>query len=164
MSAKSGFTLIELLVVITIMALVGAYALSNFGSFGKDQKLKNDALDVLSLLRLAQSNATSGLKCQSQPALNWRVEFTDTSTIDLKCQYLSGANTITSSSIKSESPAVSTTLYGFTAGSCASTPTYVSFAPLYGTMTSDCGSYSITITVGGTKQVIIDPGGKIYVQ
>ena len=33
-----GFTLVELLVVITIMGLVGVYALSNYNTFGEEQK------------------------------------------------------------------------------------------------------------------------------
>lgn len=161
MNKFSGFTLIELLVVIAIMALIGTYVLSNYGRFGEDQKLKNTALDIVSLLKTAQTNATSGSKCQNLSSLSWLVAFTNNTTLDLKCQNSSG----TSGSIKSISPAVTTTTYSFAAGTC--TPTQVSFAPLNGTMTSNCNS-DVTITVtnseGNSKQVFVERGGRIYAE
>lgn len=158
--AALGFTLVELLVVITIMAIIGAYAFSNLGSFGEDQKLKSAAQDVQSFLRLAQSNATSGLKCQGQSVLDWRI---DTTNWDLKCRNSAGV----SSSLKRLTLPANISVDSITAGTC--TPTVIIFAPLYGTITSDCSAGPITITLnnsktGNNKNVVVEQGGRIYVQ
>lgn len=76
MSSARGFTLIELLVVIAIMAIVGTFAIANFRTFGEDQDLKSAALDLQSLIRTAQTDATTGVRCDDDPThtLNsWRV-------------------------------------------------------------------------------------------
>lgn len=83
---KLGFTLVELLVVITIMAIVGVFAFANLRSFGEDKKLQNSAVDLQSLLKVAQTNATTGLKCGTTASAIWLVEFKDAVTLDLKCQ------------------------------------------------------------------------------
>lgn len=159
-SARRGFTLIEFLVVIAIMGIVGAFTLANYRSFGEDRNLKNAALDVQSFLRFAQSNATSGSKCQNQGTLSWIVAFTNNTTLDLKCQNSSG----TSSGLKPLSLPAGIT-YITTTGTCTSTS--VTFAPLSGTMTTTCG-LNVTVTLtdkkNNKKQVIIDQGGRIYGQ
>lgn len=68
-----GFTLIELLVVIAIMAIVGTFAIANYRSFGQDKDLESAALDIQSQVRTAQTNATTGVKCENLTALHgWR--------------------------------------------------------------------------------------------
>ncbi len=166
LSTQRGFTLIELLVVIAIMVITSVFTLANYRSFGDDQNFKNAALDVQSFLRLAQANATSSLKCQDNSNNGWLVTFAMPRNLDLKCQYLSGTETIITGSLKNYSlpsnPDIS--IQNIMAGSC--TVTQVIFAPLYGTMTSNCGSNQITITLKNSKrqikQIKIDPGGRIY--
>jgi len=166
LKSAHGFTLVELLVVMAVMAIVGVFTLANYKSFGEDQNFKNAALDVQSFLRLAQSNSTSGLKCQSQDTLGWIVVFTNATELDLECQNSSG---ITSSLKKLSLPA-DISISGITTGiSNCPFGTTVTFAPLYGTMVSSCGSSSIIITLlnsktSNTKQVIVEQGGRIYAQ
>ncbi len=161
--SAQGFTLIELLVVISITAVIGIYAIANFRSFGADQNTKSSALEIQSFLRLAQSNSTSNLKCQSQPTTNWFIVFTSNTSLDLKCQNSVG----TSSSLKSLSmPENITYTVANASGDC--TPNQVNFAPLTGAMTtSNCSSGSIIINLanskGGSKQVRVEQGGRIYV-
>lgn len=168
---KRGFTLVELLVVITIMGLVGVYILSNYNSFGEDQKLKHAALDVQSLLRQAQSNATSKLKCQGQDVLDWRVIFTSTASLDLKCQNSAGI----SSSLKPLTFPVNISIDSLTSGvnTCTSNQPEAVFVPLYGTAKLiNCGmgaALNMTIILknsktNNTKTIVIEQGGRIYGQ
>lgn len=81
-----GFTLIELLVVIAVMAIVGTFTVANFRSFGEDKELANAALDIQSLLRTAQTNASANVKCPNGfPSKNWLVNFISSQRIDLDC-------------------------------------------------------------------------------
>lgn len=156
---RNAFTLVELLVVITIMALIAAYTLSNYSSFGEDQKLKNAALDIQSLLRQAQANSTSNLKCQNQDNLGWQVVFTSSYSLDLKCRNSSGTQFVKNFPLPGN-----ITISSFTCGF----GTAIEFVPLYGTMISTCGSGAITVTLSNsklpvrTKSLIIEPGGRIY--
>ena len=84
--AASGFTLVELLVVITIMAITGVFAFANFGSFGEDQKLKSAVQDVQSLIRQAQSNASTNTKCSTGYSATWQVNFENATTVKLECR------------------------------------------------------------------------------
>lgn len=162
-----GFTLIELLVAISIMAVVGIVALSNYGSgFKNDKRLKNATLDVQTFLRLAQTNATSSLKCASStPSTGWIVEFTNGSNLSLKCQYSSGTTSIKTLSLSSYST-VAMTFANVAGSNCVGK--IVTFAPLYGTMTTDCGSPPLTITLTDSndsshpKTLKVDSGGRIY--
>lgn len=171
--AHKGFTLIELLVVIAIMAVIGAYTIINYRSFGDEQKLKSSASDVSSLLRTAQSNSTTGVKCQNQPALSWFVEIPDSSTLHLKCTNEGG----TSTPVKTLTLSGIIQIEGITHSATPCTfpavpPTSFTFARLYGTITSNCGSAGETITatlksdkVGATikSKVKIEPGGTVGV-
>lgn len=90
-----GFTLIELLVVIAIMAVVGTFAIANYRSFGEDKELESIALDIQSLVRTAQTNATTGKKCIPRidpvtQAEAWSNDFfrqEDGDKITLACSY-----------------------------------------------------------------------------
>lgn len=73
---KAGFTLVELLVVITILAGLVAATLPRLGEFQKTESLKNSALGLQSAFRLAQANASSGVKCNaSEGSSKWSVQF-----------------------------------------------------------------------------------------
>lgn len=161
-----GFTLVELLVVITIMGLAGVYTLSNYSTFGEEQKLKNAALDIQSLLKQAQANSASNLKCQNQDNVGWQVVFTNNTSLDLKCRNSSGIQPVKNFPLPGSG---NITISGFTlGGATCSWGNAVEFAPLYGTMTSTCGSGTITITLsnsklpGRTKSLMVEQGGRIY--
>ncbi len=85
MKKNLGFTLIELMVVISILAILAVSFFVNFKSFGEDAALKNAASDIQSALRLAQSNALSGVKCGNEGGVPWSIQFRDRSTFNLIC-------------------------------------------------------------------------------
>lgn len=167
---RNGFTLVELLVVITIMALVGTFTLSNYGSFGEDQKLKNAVLDIQSLIRLAQTNATTNVKCNTEYGAKWIVEFDgNKTTIYLKCLEPSGSIftkktlhlDVNGANIQIQSSSGDT-------ANCSGLGNAVVFAPLNGEMAlgQDCTFFTFTLInkIGTTKDLRIEKGGRIYAQ
>lgn len=154
-----GFTLVELLVALAILAIVGVFSLANFRSFGEENNLKNASLEMQTNLRLAQANASSGVKCQNQTNLGWLMEFP---SLELKCRNSGGLH-----SVKTFPAFASTIQVTISAGNC--TPTFIEFTPLYGSVKSICGSSPIRINFKNTKtnnekNLIIEQGGRIYVQ
>lgn len=179
-----GFTLVELLVVITIMGLVGAYVLSNYNTFGEDKKLKNAALDVQSLLRQAQTSATSNTKCDSDAAESWEVAYTGTKTLALRCR-ISGVNAPTVKKIVTLPANTEIQTITGNHSSCIIAPPFetsgggggpmaitinpaTSFTPLSGQVNlggSDCTLLTITLLnskTGSSKSLKIETGGRIY--
>lgn len=161
-----GFTLVELLVVIAIMAIVGVFTLANYRSFGEDQNLKSAVLDIQSLLRQAQTNATTKAACNGQyDGVRWWVEFVSATTINLRCTALTnpqkflqlGANNYLNISIDSVSGG---------SGCPTEFPFTVNFSPLKGSMAFggvNCTSLTITLkNTKSTKSLKIEQGGRIY--
>ncbi|MBI2196753.1 prepilin-type N-terminal cleavage/methylation domain-containing protein [Candidatus Daviesbacteria bacterium] len=168
LSAQRGFTLIELLVVIAIMGLVGAFTLANYRSFGEDQNLKNALLDVQSILRTAQTNATANVKCDTQYGATWTVEFSSTTNINLKCTEPQASATLKkSSSLGSNIEIQSITGTG---SNCPSgLPFQIAFASLKRQAdlgNANCASVTIIIknNKGAVKSLVIEQGGRIYEQ
>ncbi|MBU1000526.1 prepilin-type N-terminal cleavage/methylation domain-containing protein [Patescibacteria group bacterium] len=167
-----GFTLIELLIVISIMVTVGVFSLANYESFGEDQKLKSAVLDVQSILRNAQTNATTNVECDTEHSATWQVEFADTETINLKCQKPLDSSILIKGS-KLDANIGIDAVYGVLSVDCPSVPPpsfTISFAPLDGKITlgeTDCKLLTITFTninTNTTKSLIIEQGGRIYAQ
>lgn len=178
-----GYTLIELLVAISVIAILSIVTFINFKGFSQDQLLNEAVGQVQTMLWLAQSNATSGLKCNNNPAKSWMVEFSknlDQYYIKLKCNYaqspdvekktltLKGGVTVDAISHGSECLTVTfptntmtilyTTLYGKT-----------EFILARGVGGSECNADVPTITVtlkrnNSTKILTINKGGAIDVQ
>lgn len=80
-----GYTLIELLVVISIMSILSLIGIVNFRDFSSGQVATKAVGQIQSLLRLAQSNATSSTRCNNQGTASWSLVFSS-STIELRCQ------------------------------------------------------------------------------
>lgn len=72
--------------VTAIMALIGAYVLSNYADFGEGQKLQRAVADTKGLLRQAQSNATANVKCHNSYSAVWQVVYENSKTLELRCQ------------------------------------------------------------------------------
>lgn len=181
---KTGFTLIEILVVISILAIVGIMSFANFGSLKQDQALKSAASDLQSLVRLAQSNATSRLQCGSDTVsgANWILEFkSDQKTISLACQVLSDLPpSPTPTPIFDRNLIFLNNIIVDSVNSCpdipGSNPLTITYSPLHGNVTFDDASHvppcvnSATIRIvlkdsdGQTKTVIINKGGSVDVQ
>lgn len=186
--AAAGFTLVELLVVITIMAVTGIFAFANFGSFGEEQKLKNAALDIQSLLRTAQTNAVTNVICNTQGAANWQVEFlADKKTINLWCKETSDSASTLKKTLSLETNIeieLAASSFGARADEpvtvCPKSAPILTFTPLNNKI--DLGGkdskgasiskfscdkliFKLTNTkTGSTKDLIIERGGRVYVQ
>lgn len=204
---QHGFTLIELLVVIAIMAIIGTFAIANYRSFGQDKELVSIALDIQSLVRVAQTNATTGKKCIPRldpisPAEAWQNDFfrqNDGDKITLACSYLRGDGALiggywgvqkyfilpahiqlVSVDIDSCSNTLAKKPYNEHTGENSSAA--IVFKPTLGNMTfysylvgsSDSGNkcpdgniFKVNLKntkTNSTKQVIIDKGGRVYVE
>lgn len=167
---KNGFTLIELLVVIAVMAIIGTFTLANYRSFGEEANLKSEALNIQSLIRQAQTNATTNAACDLQYSSTWQVEFTSTTTVNLKCStavsvikpLTFGAN-IVIDQISGNHSSCSTM---FTINFAPFTG-QVSFKNNAGALLTSCTSLTITLknsqTVS-TKDLKVEAGGRVYVQ
>lgn len=177
---KNAFTLIELIVVLAIMAIISVYTLANYSSFGDDQNLKNAVLDVQSLLRQAQTNASSNVKCDQKAGAVWQAVFSSdavTATTNLSCQdplpspSPSPSPTPTSKKVKQLGPNLIILNPSGNGSSCPSSlPFIISFAPLSGQINlggANCTSLTITvknIKTNKTLDLYIDQGGRIYGQ
>lgn len=72
---SSGFTLIEMIIVIALIAGFIAVALPRMNNFNKEQFLPQAADALQEAIRVAQSSATSGVKCSSEVSTAWYFEF-----------------------------------------------------------------------------------------
>lgn len=57
------------------MAIIGTFTIANYRSFGEDETLKSAISDIQTLVRSAQTNASTGLKCENLTAKRWRSDF-----------------------------------------------------------------------------------------
>lgn len=81
-----GFTLIELLIVISIIALLSLLGFANFKDFAAEQVGVKAKGQIQTVLRLAQSNATSSTLCNNgQGGVYWSVKFAANNTMELRC-------------------------------------------------------------------------------
>lgn len=83
--SRRGYTLIELLVVISIIAILAVLGFVNFKNFATDQITVKAQGQVQTLLRLAQSNATSSTLCNGQGGVPWSLIFNNATSINLAC-------------------------------------------------------------------------------
>ena len=82
---SAGFTLIELLVVISIIAIMSVVGFTNFKTFSADQVAVKGAGQIQSLLRLAQSNATTATLCDNSGSTSWSLVLKNNNEIELHC-------------------------------------------------------------------------------
>lgn len=84
--STAGYTLIELLIVMVIMSIIGTIGYINYKQYAANQVTNKAAGQIQSVIRLAQTNATTGTLCGTQGGTSWRVRFeTDKKTIKLIC-------------------------------------------------------------------------------
>lgn len=164
--SQSGFTLIELVVVITITAVIGVYALANYNRFGGDQNLNNAVLDAVSLLRQAQTNASTNVICSNG---TWQVIFATTKTLNLQCS--TSASPLKVLQLDKDDPNIS--ISAVSGSSCPTMPPFtaftISFTSLNGNANvgsfASCTSLRITLNnsqTTSTKDLLIEQGGRIY--
>lgn len=169
-----GYTLIELLVALSILGITGAVVLVNFGSFKGDQTLRNTLAELQSLIREAQSNATSGVKCNGAGEANWNIKFlSDKTTIILDCQTVSNPVPITQKTVNLNANNKGIIVDRIN-GSQSCIPVIVSFAYVTGKvafLSNPCvsGASSVSINLKNTKKgtvktLKINKGGTVDVQ
>ena len=72
---NKGFTLVELLLVMAVMAVVSVVTFTNYKAFREDQDLKKGMGQIQTVLRNAQTNASTRTRCHNFPSKNWSVKF-----------------------------------------------------------------------------------------
>lgn len=153
-----GYTLVELLVVVAIIAIISTVVFANYRDFSKDQILVKATGQIQSLLRLAQTNASSGLKCGADTATEWYVKFDpDKNHIRLFCQNSAGQVEITSKIITLDTDVangVSVNEITFDAGSgCPSFSSANSFTVSYKPV---FGQISFVLGRGGVTECVVN--------
>lgn len=171
-----GFTLIELLVVIAIMGIVGTFALANYRNFGADQNLKNASLDIQSLLRQAQTNATANVFCSTgSGGARWEITFGTAiaTNVSMNCQHSLPSVTPTPIIKKTLVMPADIQIQGLTAANCPA-PATISFVPVTGKVeflnsagqvVTNCVSLIVTLQdtkTQSTKSFYIEQGGSIH--
>lgn len=170
MRSARGFTLIELLIVISIMAIMGTFAIANYRTFGEDKDLENAALDVVSFIRMAQTNATTNLKCVLEYGGIWQIEYFSRTVINLNCK--EAASFINKKKLQMKANIKVDLITGNPSSYCtAGYGSIINFTSINGQIelggNSNCASLTATLkntTRPNTKNVIIEKGGKIDVQ
>ena len=180
-AVPNAFTLVELLVVIAVMAIVGVFTLANYRSFGEDQNLKSASLDIQSLLKQAQTNATANVICNGEFGAGWQVEFAnDKKTINLKCGTSSTTQKVVQLGVDNYINISIDSISGVGSGcsSGLSFPVTVNFSTLKGNIdfgVANCNSLTIILknkkispdcngsNLVKCKSLKIDTGGRIYV-
>lgn len=155
MSNVRGYTLIELLVVISIIAIMAVVGFVNFKNFSASKVTEKAVGQVQTLLRLAQSNASSGTVCGSVGGVTWSLILkADKKNIDLVCGALDAPQlqkTYTLENAEIDSIKCSTTAAAF------NPPLTISYAHLSGKM-----AFSSTEgCVGSAADLIITLKNKI---
>ncbi len=151
MRTARGFTLVELLIVISIIGILGVLTFANFKDFSQAQILSKAITDTQTILRQAQSNATSSTLCNNTGGLNWGVNFNSSGTgVDLICGPADSVQkTINFTNVKVVS------IKGSSCISKLNLPFKISYSPLYGKVTftgsDNCIALSPTITLSITN-------------
>lgn len=184
-----GFTLIELLISISIISILSTIGFVEYRTFSASQVLTSSINELQSLLRIAQSNATSSLSYQNHACKNWVVKFntnaegsgTAGTDISLICQ---PANSALPDIVKLPNLTLppKVTISSITSSCNISFPTYsasVAFSALYGKPSLiiaravpdfECNSSSdMTITLSYeqdsntifSKKIVVSKGGGI---
>ena len=183
MNKFNGFSLIEILIVIAILITVLLVVLPQFKSFGEQERLKNGALELESHLRSAQNLAQSGARCDSaNQASFWVLRFLSGSQAQIKAACPLAETVVKSLTLTI--PVSKITLFPANCelgnGSTLS-GTGIKFANISAKVdfdTNNLGSgcslsqiasatraeLEVTLSLNSSKKVMIEKGGKIYVQ
>lgn len=154
------------------MAVVGTFVIANYRSFGEDKDLENAALDVVSFIRTAQTNATTNLKCDTRYGAVWQIEYASNAVINLNCKEDPLAATFTDkkqlqlkANIEVDSITGSSSINCLESYGSTINFTFNGQIELGGN--AQCASLAATLKntrTNSTKEVIIEKGGRVYVQ
>lgn len=157
--SRRGYTLIELLIAAAIISVLSAVVFINFRTFSQDQILNKAAGEIQSILREAQSNATSSFACSGSGGVSWAVKFKqDKVSLDLTC----GASDFAQKAITLKDAEIASiqcspkSLECPPKGSTFNPPLTISFSPLYGNVTfaegDSCISQAQTLMIALKSQ------------
>lgn len=155
-TSDKGFTLVEILVTIVILGVVTVWIIPNLRRLNENQYLINASANLISVLRTAQNNSQSSVKCQlgsNKASTLWAIQINSTS-YNLQCQNSdSGASPVNENSTSFTG--------GVTATACSVSFTGNIISSTCSTDTS--GNFIITLTDirGNTKVVAVNKGGSI---
>lgn len=167
MSNSKGFTLIELLIVITILGILATSVFLNYKSSSSDRQLDKAISEIQSFLRLAQSNAAAGVRCNGVGGAYWGVYFESDTQLKLGC----GLNDI--GSIQKSLLLTDVSVYYQSNLPCTvSSPILVIYAPLTTTaritpFSGTCSKATIILTDFENEQqksFTIEKGGAVDVE
>ncbi len=150
-----GYTLVKLLVVMTILSIIGLTSFINLGNFREDKLLDVSWTNLQSLIRAAQSNASTGVFCSGVGGATWSIEFKDNKTINLNCQAASQQNAINVST-NSLGGNVQVQSISGNSGCSGAFPTTVNFLPVskgitFTDLINTCIAPSQSLTVSLSK-------------
>lgn len=171
---SAGYTLVELLVVISIMSMLAVVGFVNFRGISSDQVTIKAVGQIQTLLRLAQSNATSGTLCGSSGGVPWSLVF-NSGNVGLAC---GSPSTIQKTYILENAQIYSLISSNSCTVNLATTQFYVAYSTGVGILTvsysgatDNCkASDNWTFTIRNaqdttkTKTLILSKGGTINVQ
>lgn len=165
---KSGFTLIELLVVISIMGILATFIFINYKNSSSDRDLNKGVSNIQSFLRLAQSNATTGVVCEGLGGAYWGVSL-GSDKIKLACGQDTAINFNNPKKVADLEDVKVDSIGGF---SCPPVlPLNVVYAPLNAKLTftgyDNCTKPTINLTSNkdsSTKSFTIEKGGAVDVE
>lgn len=108
MKSARGFSLVELLVVITIISVLSGVGFVSYKDFAYNQDAVKASQEIQSILRLAQTNATTSTRCNSVGSAEWSLNMLNSTTLELRCNpsnFLHRSYTLESAQIESITPA-----------------------------------------------------------
>lgn len=153
------------------MAVVGTFVIANYRSFGEDKDLENAALDVVSFIRTAQTNATTNLKCDTQHGAVWQIEYFSKTVINLNCKEPSASSFANKKTAQMKTNIEVDSITGSSSINClesyGSTINFMFNGQIELGGNAECASLTATLKntrTNSTKEVIIDKGGRVYVQ
>lgn len=146
-----GYTLIELLVVISIISILAIVGFVNFKDFSSDQVAIKAVGQIQSLLRLAQSNATTSTLCKKtdgtyEGGVSWSLIFRTTDSVDKAIDLACGPLNVIQKTYILENAII----YSFKGFDCGSTGT-LPFTITYSNITSANGVGALTFSYPGAS-------------
>ncbi|MBI2337877.1 prepilin-type N-terminal cleavage/methylation domain-containing protein [Candidatus Daviesbacteria bacterium] len=175
---SKGFTLVELLVVITIMGIIGAFVVANYRSFGENQSLKSDVLNIQNIFRQAQTDASTNAQCDNTGSTGysatWQLDFYP-GFVYLKCKRPASQPTLKKTLTLADGIEIQSSSGGLCPISSDSfAGLTIKFAPLTGKIDffnfngdefPECKELTIGLVnhkTENTQYLIIEKGGRVY--
>lgn len=89
---SAGYTLVELLIAIAITSIFSLVGFVSYKNFSDDQIIKKATDEVQTIIRVAQTNGSTGVFCNDLSSLAWSIQFVNNKTDEIKlyCEIADG--------------------------------------------------------------------------